>query len=390
MKRFPAFAFGSWVKTLQAKGKMYKLEHKDKTSKARAGTLKTAHGEIQTPVFMPVGTRATVKTLSNDEVKSTGAQIILGNTYHLYLRPGTEIIKKAGGLHKFMNWNKPILTDSGGYQVFSLSDLRKITEDGVEFKSHIDGSKHLFTPKSVIDIQHALGSDIMMPLDECCAYPSPREYVEKSLEITHKWEKEAKEYFDTLNTDQKLFAIVQGSNFMDLRKRSAEFLSELDFDGYAIGGVAVGESGELIREVTEYTTDLLPENKPRYLMGVGLPMDMLDAIYYGIDMFDCVVPARNGRNGQAFTFNGVINLINAKFKEDFTPIEEGCDCYACKNHTKGYIRHLFNVNEILALRLVSLHNINFYVKLINSARGAILEDRYDQFRKDFEQKYKNC
>ncbi|MDD4202506.1 MAG: tRNA guanosine(34) transglycosylase Tgt [Candidatus Omnitrophica bacterium] len=368
---------------------MYKLQHKDKNTKARAGVLKTAHGNIQTPVFMPVGTRATVKTLSNDEVRSTGAQIILGNTYHLYLRPGAQIIKKAGGLHKFMNWDKPILTDSGGFQVFSLSELRKITKEGVTFKSHIDGSKHLFTPENVVDFQAILGSDIMMPLDECCPYPSTKEYVEKSLKITHDWEKRAKVHFDKLKTDQKLFAIVQGSNFLDLRKISAEFLGELDFDGYAIGGVAVGESGEIIREVTEYTTALLPENKPRYLMGVGLPLDMLDAIYYGIDMFDCVIPARNGRNGQAFTFSGEINLKNAKFKEDLTPIDKKCDCYTCKNHTKAYIRHLFNVGEILALKLVSLHNIQFYVKLINSAREAILADNYKKFYNSFKKKYKN-
>ncbi len=356
----------------------------------------TAHGDLETPVFMPVGTQASVKALDNQDVKDCGARIILGNAYHLYLRPGLDVIQKAGGLHKFMNWDGAILTDSGGFQIFSLAELRKIKGDGVEFSSHIDGSRHFLTPEKVIDIQSVLGSDIMMPLDECVPYPSSKDYTEESLKVTTKWAKRSREYFLNKldpytripNPESHLhFGIVQGGTYLDLRKEAAERLLEIGFDGYAVGGVSVGEPGHLIYEITDHTTSFLPEDKPRYLMGIGTPIDIVEAISSGIDMFDCVIPTRNGRNGQAFTFKGTIQLRNATSKEDFSPIEEGCDCYACKNHTRSYIRHLFNAEEILGLHLVSLHNIRFYVKLIELSRKAIAEDRFQQFKKEFIEKY---
>ena len=373
----------------------FSLIHKDTNSKARLGKLKTAHGEINTPVFMPVGTQGSVKTLSNDELNDCGAEIILGNAYHLFLRPGLDIIKKAGGLHKFIGWNKPILTDSGGYQVFSLATLRKISEKGVEFSSHIDGRKHFITPEDVVDIQRTLGSDIMMMFDECVHYPAARDYVEQSLELTTKWAKRSREYFLRSTPDpvrptnkQLLFGIVQGSTYLDLRKKAVEQLLDIGFDGYAIGGVSVGEPNGLIHEVSAYTASLLPEDKARYLMGLGTPPDILEAISEGIDMFDCVVPTRNGRNGQAFTMNGELQLRNAEYKEDFTPIDKDCGCMACRNYTRAYIRHLFNTQELLGLRLVSLHNIHFYVKLIELSRGAIRENRFNDFMKEFLKKYK--
>ena len=367
---------------------MFKLIHKDKNSKARAGKLTTAHGEIETPVFMPVGTQGTVKAISNDELKTCGAQIILGNAYHLYLRPGLDIIKKAGGLHKFMNWDRPILTDSGGYQVFSLAVLRKLTEEGAEFSSHIDGSKHFLTPEKAIEIQETLGSDIMMTFDECVHYPAPRDYVEQSLALTTRWAKRSKDFFRTQYKHQLLFGIVQGSTYLDLRKKAVEDLVSIGFDGYAIGGVSVGEPENLIYEIAGYTADLLPRDQARYLMGIGMPQDILEAISCGIDMFDCVVPTRNGRNGQAFTSKGELQLRNALYKEDFNPIDDECDCFACKNHTRSYIRHLFNTQEILGLKLVSLHNLNFYVKLLKLSREAIKEDRFENFKKEFLSNYK--
>ena len=388
---------------------MFTLIHKDTSSKARLGALKTAHGVVETPYFMPVGTQATVKTLSCEEIKSTGANLIMANAYHLYLRPGAEIIKNAGGLHKFMSWDGPIMTDSGGYQIFSLAVLRKIKKEGVEFKSHLDGSKHFLTPEKIIEFQGVLGSDIMMPLDECLHYPVAREKVEDSLKLTLDWAKRSKKThkmslrgrdsarsnLDEIasspsapRNDGLLFGIIQGSSYMDLRKRSVEDTVPLDFDGYAIGGVAVGEPNEIIHEVTEFTSALLPENKPRYLMGIGMPMDILDAIAEGVDLFDCVVPTRNGRNGQAFTSVGEVQLRNASFKEDFRPIDQSCDCYACKSYTRAYIRHLFNTEEILGLRLVSLHNIHFYVKLIENSRLAIKENRFKSFKEEIGKKYK--
>ena len=384
---------------MNQKTTMFKLLHKDKTSKARAGVLKTAHGKVHTPCFMPVGTQATIKALTNEEVKECGAEMIMANAYHLYLRPGEKVLKKAGGLHKFMSWEGPIMTDSGGYQIFSLAPLRKVKKEGVEFTSHIDGSKHFMTPEKVIEFQEVLGSDIMMPLDECLHYPVSRNTVEESLKTTFGWAKRSKTNFRPRRSEHSdlrglkgsrrlLFGIIQGSTYLDLRKRAVEEIAGLDFDGYAIGGVAVGEPPDLIHEVTEYTAGLLPESKARYLMGVGTPPDMLSAISEGVDLFDCVVPTRNGRNGQAFTSLGELQLRNAPFKEDFRPIDEKCACYTCKNHSRAYIRHLFNTDEILGLRLVSLHNICFYVKLIGDSRKAIEENRFAGFRKEFRSKYK--
>ena len=367
---------------------MFKISHKDKLSKARLASLETAHGSVCTPVFMPVGTQGTVKALSNDELKRCNVEIILGNAYHLYLRPGMDIMKKAGGLHSFMGWDRPILTDSGGYQIFSLAKLRKLTRDGAEFSSHIDGSKHFITPEKAIEIQGILGSDIMMMLDECVHYPAARDYVEQSLELTTAWARRSKEYFSFPGKGkQLLFGIVQGGTYPDLRKKAADDLIRIGFDGYAIGGVSVGEPRALMHEVSEYTASLLPENKPRYLMGLGTPPDMLEAISNGIDMFDCVVPTRNGRNGQAFTWDGDLQLRNSEYKEDFTPIDPTCGCFTCKTHTRAYIRHLFNTDELLGLRLVSLHNIYFYVKLIQLAREAITEDCFLAFRNNFTERY---
>ncbi|MBU0880743.1 MAG: tRNA guanosine(34) transglycosylase Tgt [Candidatus Omnitrophica bacterium] len=368
---------------------MFQLLHKDKSSKARLGRLTTAHGVIDTPVFMPVGTQGTVKALSNSELKDAGAEIILGNAYHLYLRPGLDIIGKAGGLHKFMGWDRPILTDSGGYQVFSLAKLRKLTDNGAEFASHIDGSRHILTPERVIDIQQALGSDIMMTFDECVHYPAAKDYVEQSLRLTTGWARRSKEHLEKSDAEsrQLLFGIVQGSTYPDLRKRAVKELLDIGFDGYAIGGVSVGEPRDLLYETAGYTAALLPEDKPRYLMGVGMPQDILEAIALGCDMFDCVVPTRNGRNGQAFTLNGDIQLRNAAYKEDFTAIDDTCGCYTCRTHTRSYIRHLFNTEELLGLRLVSLHNIHFYVKLIELSRKAIADGRFASFKDEFRTKY---
>ncbi|MBD3427015.1 MAG: tRNA guanosine(34) transglycosylase Tgt [Candidatus Omnitrophica bacterium] len=367
----------------------FELEHVDKTSRARCGKLVTNHGQMATPVFMPVGTQATVKTLTSREVASCGIDMIISNAYHLYMRPGRDIIEKAGGLHRFMGWEGSITTDSGGFQVFSLAELRKITDGGVEFRSHIDGSRHFFTPENVIDLQMALGSDIMMPLDECVHYPATRDYVEDSVDLTLKWAERSRKRFFEKECDTSLFGIVQGSTYTDLRKRCAEELVGMDLDGYALGGIAVGEPVELINEITEYTAQQLPEDKVRYLMGVGTPPDVLEAISCGVDMFDCVVPTRNGRNGQALTFSGELQLRNAPFKEDFAPIDPECQCPACKNYTRGYIRHLFNAGEILALRLISLHNIYFYARLIELAREAIREDRFSEFKKDFLRNYQS-
>jgi len=369
------------------------------------GKLITAHGEINTPVFMPVGTQGTVKAISNDELLECGAEIMLGNAYHLNLRPGLEIIRKAGGLHKFIGWKGPILTDSGGYQVFSLAKLRKLSEEGAEFSSHIDGSRHFITPEKAVEIQEILGSDIMMTFDECVHYPAARDYAEQSLNLTTKWAKRSKDFLHNTqyaihNTPnhslrsgsgqanaQLLFGIVQGSTYPDLRKRAVEELLSIGFDGYAIGGVSVGEPQNLIHEISSYTASLLPENSPRYLMGMGTPVDMMEAISNGMDMFDCVVPTRNGRNGQAFTWNGELQLRNSEYKEDFSSIDKDCGCMACRKYTRAYIRHLFNAEEILGLRLVSLHNIHFYVKLIQKSRQAIKDDCFESFRLEFAGKY---
>ncbi len=366
---------------------MFKLT--GKSGNARTGTLKTAHGKIDTPFFMPIATTGAIKGLTTDEVRDLGAQILLSNTYHLHLRPGEDVIKKAGGLHKFMNWDGPILTDSGGYQVFSLSKIRKLKDDGVEFQSHLDGKKIFLTPEKVIDIQMKLGSDIMMVLDECPAADKDRKYVEKSLKLTTEWAKRCQTFFNKKRRDAPrrvsttpagLFGIVQGGMFPDLRELSAKELVKIGFDGYAIGGLSVGEPNKVMYEIIEKTVPHLPENRPRYLMGVGTPEDILEAVERGIDMFDCVLPTRNARHGYLFTSKGVVRIRNEQYKKDFTPLDKKCDCYTCKNFTKAYLRHLFISNEILSLRLNTLHNVAFYLNLMSDIRSAIKEGRFKQFK----------
>ncbi|EFH92586.1 tRNA-guanine transglycosylase [Finegoldia magna ATCC 53516] len=364
----------------------FTLEKKSSQCKARTGTIETNHGVIKTPVFMPVGTRATVKAMNNDELKSIGSQIILSNTYHLYLKPGQEIIRKADGLHKFMNWDKPILTDSGGFQVFSLSKTRKITEEGVQFRSHIDGSKHFISPEKSMEIQNDLGSDIMMAFDECVPYPASYEYTEDSMKRTLRWLKRCKDYHK--NTDkQNLFGIIQGGMYKDLREYSAKNTIDFDLPGYAIGGLSVGEPRDLMIDLLDFTTDFMPENKPRYLMGVGTPDYLFEAVEHGVDMCDCVLPTRIARNGTALTSKGKLVVKNAKYKDDFSPLDENCDCYACKNHTRAYIRHLLNVDEILGARLLSIHNLRFLIKLMENIRKSIEEDRYLEFKDEFYRNY---
>ena len=365
----------------------YELLHKCKQSGARRGVIHTPHGDIQTPTFMPVGTQATVKSMSQDELKDMlDAKIILGNTYHLYLRPGHELIKKAGGLHKFMNWDRAILTDSGGFQVFSLGDLRKITEEGVEFKSHLDGSKHFLTPELSMEIQNCLGSDIMMAFDECVEYGADYEYTKKSMEMTTRWAKRCKDYHK--NTErQALFGIVQGGMFKDLRQKSAEDLIQMDFPGYAIGGLSIGETPEEMYDILEFTAPLLPEDKPRYLMGVGTPDYLIESAIRGIDMCDCVLQTRIARNGTAMTSQGKITVRNAAYAEDFTTLDPNCDCYTCTHHTKAYLRHLIKCNEILGARLLSIHNLKFTMNLMENVRKAIEEDRLLDFRDEFYKSY---
>ena len=365
----------------------FSIVRQDPHCSARAGLLRTAHGTVQTPLFMPVGTQATVKTLSPEDLLRVQAQIILNNTYHLYLRPGAALIREAGGLQKFSAWNRPILTDSGGYQLFSLSELNKITADGFHFRSHIDGSNHFFTPEKVVEIQRDLGSDIMMVLDECAPYPCDYRYAAKAQQLTTDWARRSSEAFTTVGErhgfTQYQFAIVQGSIYADLRRLSAEALIGMDFPGYAIGGLSVGEPKEAMLEMTEIVTDLLPKNKPRYLMGVGKPEDMLEGIERGVDMFDCIMPTRNGRNGTAFTAKGQIVIKNAKFRAQFAPLDDRCNCYTCRTFTRAYLRHLFNAQEVLALRLISLHNVHFYLQLMSQARQAILQGHYLDFKKEF-------
>lgn len=366
---------------------LFTIEHRDISSKARSGTLFTAHHSFKTPVFMPVATQASVKGIDIKDLIDVGVDMIISNAYHLYMRPGESVIKRSKGLHGFMGWERAITTDSGGFQVFSLAELSKIREEGVEFQSHIDGSRHFFTPESVLEFQLVLGSDIIMPLDECVKYPSPKGYVEDSVALTLRWLKRARDLFLTKETSSALFGIVQGGTYKDLRKISAEGTAELSMDGYSLGGMAVGEPSELLREVADYTAGLLPDNKVRYLMGVGTPTDILEAISSGIDMFDCVIPTRNGRNGQAFTSRGELNIKNASFKEDSRPIEEGCMCAACRTHSRSYIRHLFNTGEMNGPRLVSLHNIYFYTSLMELSRQAIKEGRFCSFKEDFIKKF---
>jgi len=352
---------------------------------ARLGQIHTQRGVINTPAFIPVGTNATVKAMNQDELKELGAEIILSNTYHLYLRPGHEAIKKLGGLHKFMNWQGPILTDSGGFQVFSLSPLRKIINDGVEFRSHLDGSTHFLTPELVMEIQAGLGSDIAMAFDECTPYPASREYALKSLELTTRWAKRCKKVFEgqgTRDKGQALFGIIQGGIYPELRKQSAEELIEMDFDGYAIGGLSVGEPKELMYEIINHTTLLLPENRLRYLMGIGDLLDVLEAVGAGIDMFDCVMPTRNARNGTLFTSTGRISIKREEFKTDSNPLDPNCACYTCKNYSKAYLRHLFMNREILSMRLNTLHNLYFYLNFFEKMREAIGNRSFEKFRKE--------
>ena len=364
----------------------FELLKESKDSMARLGRLHTPHGIIETPVFMPVGTRATVKAMTPEEVKDLGAQIILSNTYHLYLKPGHELIREAGGLHKFMNWHGPILTDSGGFQVFSLGDLRKIKEEGVQFRSHIDGSKHFISPEKSIEVQNALGSDIMMAFDECAPYPSTYEYVKNSMERTTRWAKRCKDYHKDWDR-QALFGIVQGGMYKDLRHESAEALVDMDFSGYAVGGLSVGEPKDLMCDVLEYTTPLLPRTKPRYLMGVGTPDYLFEAVTRGIDMADCVLPTRIARNGTALTSHGKMVMRNAKYTRDFNKLDSECDCYTCRNYSRAYIRHLINVDEILGARLLTIHNLNFLIKLMDNIRESIKEDRLIEYKQEFYEKY---
>jgi queuine tRNA-ribosyltransferase len=355
-----------------------------KDGKARCGVMMTGHGTFQTPAFMPVGTQGAVKAMEHRELEELGAEIILGNTYHLYLRPGIQIVQQAGGLHRFIGWDKPILTDSGGYQIFSLSDLRKITEEGVQFKSHLDGSTHCFTPESVIDIQRSLGSDIMMVLDECTPYPCTMEYAEQSNDRTIRWaercQRQVRSTEPKYEHEQVLFAIVQGSVYPETRERSAKSLMDLDFEGYAIGGLAVGEPVEQMYEIVSLCTDILPEEKPRYLMGVGTPQNLLEGIEQGIDMFDCVLPTRNGRNAMLFTKNGSLNITNANYKNDFTPIDSECLCYTCRKFSRAYLRHLFMAKEILALQLATIHNLYYYQWLMREARSAIARREFSSWK----------
>jgi len=364
----------------------YELLHVDKNSGARRGVVHTPHGDIQTPIFMPVGTQATVKSMTPEELKDdVKAQIILSNTYHLYMRPGHELVKEAGGLHKFMNWDRPILTDSGGFQVFSLSGLRKITEEGANFSSHLDGSKHLFTPEKVMEIEEALGADIIMAFDECCPYPSTYEYTKKSMERTTRWAERCKKAHTT--TNQGLFGIIQGGFYKDLRKISTEDLISLDFPGYAIGGISVGEAKEEFLDILRYTTPMMPENKPRYLMGVGTPDYLIEAALSGIDMCDCVLPTRLARHGTALTSNGKLVIRNATYEKDWGKLDEECDCYTCQNYSRAYIRHLVKTNEILGIRLISLHNLRFLTRLMENVREAIENDNLLGFREEFYNKY---
>ena len=359
----------------------YSIEAKDALSKARAGTLETPHGKIQTPIFMPVGTIGSVKAVTQQDLKTdVRAQIILGNTYHLYLRPGTQILEQAGGLHQFMNWDRPILTDSGGYQVYSLSKNRKINPEGVVFKSHIDGSKHTFTPENVMDIQRSIGADIIMAFDECPPYPCDKTYARESLHITNQWLdrcfKRLDETTPLYGHEQALFPIVQGSVFPDLRKESAEYIANKGAFGNAIGGLSVGEPHEMMYEMTDLVCSILPADKPRYLMGVGTPANILECIALGVDMFDCVMPTRNARNGMLFTWNGTMNMKNKKWENDFSPLDESGDSYVDSYYTKAYVRHLFAANEILALQIASVHNLNFYLRLVETAREKIIEGTF--------------
>ena len=360
----------------------YKLLAED--GKARLGELHTTKNIIPTPMFMPVGTAGTVKGVSPEELTSAGAKIILGNAYHLYLRPGHLLVEELGGLHKYMNWKGSILTDSGGFQVMSLSDLRKVTDEGVEFSSHIDGSRHFISPEKSMEIQRALGSDIVMAFDECVKHPATREEVKRSLALTTKWERRSRAY--ELKPHQGLFGILQGGMYPDLRKEHFQMISDLDFEGWAIGGLSVGEPPALMYELLDASVPLLPRDKVRYLMGVGTPQDLVEAVWRGVDIFDCVMPTRNARNGTLFTSEGKIHIKNARFTKDAAPLDAKCSCYTCSNYSRSYLRHLFMSGEIFGSRLLSIHNIHFYLDLMRQMREAISEKRFDEFRQAF---YKN-
>lgn len=365
----------------------FELLAKDELSQARAGLVTTAHGQIETPIFMPVGTLGNVKAVMQEQLKKEiKAQIILGNTYHLYLRPGTEVLEQAGGLHKFNGWDRPLLTDSGGYQVFSLAANRKLNEEGAMFQSHIDGSKHLFTPERVMDIQRSIGADIIMAFDECPPYPSDYSYAKKSMELTHRWltrcVQRMAETEPKYGYEQTLFPIVQGSTFKDLRQASAEFAAAMECEGNAIGGLSVGEPEEMMYEMCALCCQYLPPEKPRYLMGVGTPWNILENIALGVDMFDCVMPTRNGRNGMLFTSKGIINIKNKKWATDFNPIDEGLDCHTSNYYSKAYLRHLFVAGEILGMQIASIHNLAFYLHLVRQAREHIVKGDYMQWKKE--------
>lgn len=355
----------------------FEIIKESKNTNARAGLFKTPHGEIKTPIFMPVGTNSAVKMLTNEQVLEAGAQIILANSYHMYLRAGCDLIKEAGGLHKWMNFNKPILTDSGGFQIFSLAKLRKITPDGVYFQDPVNGSKHYITPEISMKIQEDLGADIIMAFDECAPYPCSYKEARSALDKTKNWLIRCFEAHK--NYSQALFPIVQGAFFDDLRKESAQFVSQFDAAGYAIGGVSVGEPADIKNHITKITAPLLPQNKPRYLMGVGTPTDLIEGIKSGIDMFDCVLPTRNARHGSFFTYQGNKIIKNKQFERDFTPLDEKCDCYTCKNHTKAYIRHLYKTQEATAATLLSIHNIHFLIKLSQDLRNSIIEGNFESY-----------
>ena len=363
----------------------FTLQNNDPSSKARAGLIETAHGVIETPIFMPVGTAGTVKTVHQRELKDDiKAQIILGNTYHLYLRPGIDVLEKAGGLHKFNGWDKPILTDSGGYQVFSLSAQRKITEEGATFKSHIDGSKHMFSPERVMDIERIIGADIMMAFDECTPYPCDIDYARKSMHMTHRWLDRCIARFnstpDKYGYEQNLFPIVQGSVYPDLRKQSAEYIASRNLNGNAIGGLSVGEPAEMMYEMTDMVCEILPKDKPRYLMGVGTPVNILESIALGVDMMDCVMPTRNARHGLLFTRNGIINIKNEKWKTDFSAIDPESDCFADTQYSKAYVRHLFSCDEMLGMQIASIHNLTFYLWLVGEARKQIIAGTFASWK----------
>ncbi|MCG6910051.1 MAG: tRNA guanosine(34) transglycosylase Tgt [Deltaproteobacteria bacterium] len=361
----------------------FSINHRSAASHARTGTIETDRGTIQTPIFMPVGTLATVKSVSPEELKAVGAQIILGNTYHLYLRPGCDVIERFSGVHGFMNWDRPILTDSGGFQVFSLAKLSKISDEGYFFQSHLDGSRHLLTPEKSIEVQRCLDADIIMCLDQCIQYPAERRAAEAALEMTARWAKRCREAHAAQAARGALFGIVQGGMYNDLRQRSLESIVELGFNGHAVGGLSVGEPKDVMLEVADFIISKLPPEAPRYIMGVGTPEDLVEMAGMGADMFDCVMPTRNARNGQLFTHRGALNICNARFKYDMEPVDAQCDCYTCRHYSRAYLRHLYMARELLAYRLNTLHNLHYYLDLMRKMRAAIAGDRFEAFKQDF-------